>query len=211
MHFSLAVAALVPVLAVYAVDIPVMVGANGTLAFSPSSVQANINDNIIFTFMAKNHSATQSTFATPCAPMAGGVDSGFQFIPANSTSFPQWNITINNSTPTWFFCAQTNPVVHCQMGMVFAVNPTANKTFAEFQAAAQAGGGNSTSASSSSTPGASGVVSAPGSGSTAPAGSSTGGATSPAVSSPAANSGLTLTGGAAGVLTALGVVVGLVL
>jgi hypothetical protein len=43
---------------------------------------------VVFTFMSNNHSATQSTFATPCNPMAGGMDSGFQPNPDNSVNPP---------------------------------------------------------------------------------------------------------------------------
>jgi len=226
MQFSLALAALLPALAVYAVDIPVQVGLNGSLTFTPSSVTANVQDNIIFTFLAKNHSVTQSTFASPCVAMPGGIDSGFQLVPPNATQFPQWNITITNtSVPQWMFCAQTVPIVHCSQGMVFAINPTASKTFDAFQAAAQ---GNSTASSTAGAAGSSGSPATAGSGgssSGSPAGSSAGSSAggsaggsssspaSPAATTPAANSGVhSVTGGAAAVvLAALGVVVGLVL
>jgi hypothetical protein len=39
--------------------------------------------------------------------------------PDNSTSFPTFSITINDTTPLWFYCSQTN---HCASGMVFSVN-----------------------------------------------------------------------------------------
>jgi len=114
----------------------VIVGQNSTLTFNPPSIQAVAGDTIAFTFVSKNHSATQSTFTSPCARAPGGVDSGFQFIPPNSTTAAQWSITLDATSaasPLWFYCAQTNPAVHCHAGMVFAINPTANKTFAQFQ------------------------------------------------------------------------------
>ncbi|KAG6820845.1 hypothetical protein H0H93_010672 [Arthromyces matolae] len=133
-----------------AADITVQVGANG-LAFTPPSITAQNGDNVIFEFHAKNHSVTQSTFATPCSLMttpATGVDSGFQPVASTATTFPTWNITISDSSaPLWFFCAQSG---HCQSGMVFAINPTAAKSFSAFQAAAMAG----TSAAASSVAGA---------------------------------------------------------
>ncbi|KAJ7272049.1 Cupredoxin [Mycena haematopus] len=143
MRFSLAVAAaLLPVLSVSAADILVLVGANGQLAFSPSNVTAEVGDTIAFQFQAKNHSVTQSTFPNPCAIQttpAQGIDSGFQFVSNTSTTLPQWSFTVDNaSTPLWFFCAQTIPVNHCQMGMVFSVNanPNSAKSFAVYQQAA---------------------------------------------------------------------------
>jgi plastocyanin len=125
-----------------AANFTVLVGDGGALAFSPTSVTVASGDTINFEFRAKNHTATQSTFANPCTLQttpATGVDSGFQFVAPGSTSFPTWSITVQNaSAPLWFFCAQTNPASHCHAGMVFAVNPTAEKSFDAFQAAAKA-------------------------------------------------------------------------
>ncbi|KAJ6452555.1 Cupredoxin [Mycena vitilis] len=174
MHFSAlaSLAALVSVAA--AADIQVQVGANGT-TYTPSSVTAAQGDNIVFQFVAGNHSVTQSSFAAPCTYLSpSGVDSGFQLVAAGATQVPQWSFTVNNaSAPLWFFCAQTT---HCQKGMVFSVNAAADgpKNFAAFQTAAMAttssvpGPGNVTASSGS----ASGSASAAGaSGSAAPAGS----------------------------------------
>ncbi|KAF8508391.1 Cupredoxin [Gautieria morchelliformis] len=154
----------------------VTVGAGGQLAFNPSNITAAAGDQINFEFQAKNHSATQSTFASPCtkAMFNGslGVNSGFMPIPANSTiangSFPTWSITINNTTPLWFYCAQKTPVSHCQMGMVFSINATPQKSFDTFLVPAKAsanstaapGGMNATSASGAAASGASGSASA---------------------------------------------------
>ncbi|KAK0432742.1 uncharacterized protein EV420DRAFT_1655282 [Desarmillaria tabescens] len=120
-----------------------------------------------------NHSATQSTFASPCTK--SGIDSGFVPIPANSTLFGQWTFTVDNSsTPLWFFCAQAG---HCEKGMVFAVNPTQDKSFQAFLANAQGNETGASSAGGSSTIGASasGVVSTT-AGAAASASSSTNGA-----------------------------------
>lgn len=60
-------------------------------------------------------SVTQSTFANPCGIQttpAQGIDSGFQFVAPNATDLPQWSFTIDNdTTPLWFFCAQTTYVL----------------------------------------------------------------------------------------------------
>jgi len=153
MRFSLAVAALAPVLSVYGANILVQVGAGGQLAFSPTNITANVGDVVAFQFQGKNHSVTQSTFADPCALMttpAVGINSGFQPVAANATELPEWSFTVNNaSTPLWFFCAQTNPISHCGQGMVFSVNanPTSAKSFAVYQAAAIASNGAAAAAS----------------------------------------------------------------
>ncbi|KJA27040.1 hypothetical protein HYPSUDRAFT_131873, partial [Hypholoma sublateritium FD-334 SS-4] len=83
-------------------------------------------------------SVTQSSFAAPCTPLAGGANSGFQPVAAGATSLPQFSFNITNATaPLWFFCAQTSPVSHCGSGMVFALNPTTAKNFSTFQVSIQ--------------------------------------------------------------------------
>ncbi|KAJ3574001.1 hypothetical protein NP233_g2072 [Leucocoprinus birnbaumii] len=146
---------------VSAEDFLVLVGQNNTLTYSPESVNAQAGDTISFRFLSKNHTVTQSTFADPCQPLTSpvpGVNSGFMPVPAGSTSFPQWTITLEDaSSPLWFYCAQTG---HCQAGMVFALNPTANKTFAAFQATAM---GSSSSGSGAGSSGGATAVSSAGS------------------------------------------------
>ena len=39
--------------------------------------------------------------------------------PNISINFPTFSITINDTTPLWFYCSQTD---HCANGMVFSVN-----------------------------------------------------------------------------------------
>jgi len=188
MRFSIAAAAFVPALTVSAATINVMVGANLGVTFEPNTVTANEGDTIAFQFMAKNHSVTQSTFADPCQLMTTptqGIDSGFQNVPPGSTQFPEFSFNVTNATtPLWFFCAQPT---HCQMGMVFAVNPTPQKTFAEFQATAM---GNSTTNSTASASGSSASGSSV-SGSSAPGGAS------PAPAAPTGGSGSTAANAAA--------------
>jgi hypothetical protein len=188
MRFSLAVAALAPVLSASAADILVLVGAAGSLTFSPSNVTAAVGDTISFQFQAKNHSVTQSTFANPCqiqTTPAQGIDSGFQFVANTSTTLPQWSFTVDNtSAPLWFFCAQTNPVSHCEAGMVFSVNanPNSAKSFAVYQQAAM---GNAPAIESAAAAGASAAGGAVGAATSAAAGA-VGAATSAAAGAGAA-------------------------
>ncbi|KAI0705944.1 Cupredoxin [Cytidiella melzeri] len=194
MHFSTLIAAfLVPATAL-AANIIVKVGNNGTLTYDPPSVTAVNGDVISFQFLSKNHTLTQSTFATPCQNIsANGLDSGFQFVPPNATTISQYSFTMTNvSGPLWFYCRQAN---HCQQGMVFAVNPTAQKTFAAFQANAMASG-NATTTSGSAT-----VSTAAATGTSSPS------------STPAANAASALKMGASSamLLSGVGLLVGLVL
>jgi len=152
MRSVIALAALFPAVAL-GNTINVAVGMNG-LAYTPSSVTANVGDILQFTFYPKNHTVSQSTFGTPCVKAVDsatgqqGVDSGFMPVPAGTTvGNPTFAINVTTTSPLWFYCRQTG---HCEQGMVFAVNPTPEKTFQAFQAAAIAGGGSTGSPSSGS-------------------------------------------------------------
>jgi plastocyanin len=134
MRFSTAIATFVPILAVSAANHQVLVGEGG-LTYTPSSLQAQTGDTVNFIFQAGDHSVTQSTFANPCTKLAGGIDSGLRSVTAGTTPLPQFSVAVAENTPLFFFCSQTN---HCKEGMVFALNPTATQTFAEFQAKAEA-------------------------------------------------------------------------
>lgn len=119
----------------------VTVGGAAGLVYTPAEIKAAVGDMVVFTFLNKNHTATQSSFAKPCEPLAGGQASGFQPNPDDSiVPPPQVAMQVMTTEPLWFYCAQAG---HCGKGMVFSVNPTAEKTAADFQAAAiaQAGKG----------------------------------------------------------------------
>ncbi|KAI9445999.1 Cupredoxin [Lactarius indigo] len=201
MRFTLASAALAIAAATSASaqnNIQVQVGSNG-LAFSPSSVNASVGDTVSFVFYPKNHTVTQSSFAAPCQPLASGIDSGFQPVAVGATQAPSFSITVNATTPLWFYCRQTS---HCESGMVFAINPTANKSFEAFQATAKASSADGTPPSSSSSPS--------GSASSAQSPSSTGSGTSSS-STASPNSAITTGARAGGLLAALGLAAGILL
>jgi plastocyanin len=196
----------------------VLVGQNESLLYNPPSISGvNVGDTVRFQFLAKNHTVTQSTFAAPCANITTpvpGIDSGFMFVANTSTTFPVWSITVNNaSAPLWFHCRQTNPESHCAAGMVFAINPTAAKSYDQFLANAKAS--TSSAASTSGANGATNTAAGTGGDGASPAstgsasgtlstGSSSGTASSPSSTSGAgrtvASAGLLLTGLAAGLL-----------
>ena len=106
--------------------VDVVVGANGTLAYDPPFVDASAGDEIRFNFVAKNHTATQSSFDQPCTSQIGpdgvsitGFDTGFNFVANGSAPVKQSFIMPQTDKPLWFYCRQTG---HCAKGMVFAVN-----------------------------------------------------------------------------------------
>lgn len=146
--------ALLPFVAATIHDIKV--GAGG-LTFSPEAISAEAGDQVVFHFVAKNHTATQSSFPSPCAAKEGGFDSGFMPVLANQTdNLPTYTITIKDKDPVWFFCKQAaaSPASHCGLGMVFAVNcglDGAPNSFTNFKQSALAIGA-SLSASAANAP-----------------------------------------------------------
>lgn len=132
-------------------------GTGGIQTFSPSNITAQPGDTLTFEFHQKNHTATQSSFAAPCKPLAQtsntgavGFDSGFMFVADNATTFPTYTIQVNDTAPIWVYCAQQN---HCGNGMVFSVNAIESgpNSFEAFQAKAKTLNGTK-DASSSATP-----------------------------------------------------------
>ncbi|KAH8677397.1 hypothetical protein BX600DRAFT_125360 [Xylariales sp. PMI_506] len=122
----------------------VTVGGTAGLVYTPSSISAAIGDMVVFTFLATNHTVTQSGFTTPCDTLAGGMDSGFvPNINSSTVPPPQVGMQVMVDTPLWFYCKQGN---HCGEGMVFSINPTANKTQDDFVANAKAEKGTAGSA-----------------------------------------------------------------
>ncbi|KAK8133946.1 hypothetical protein PG984_005958 [Apiospora sp. TS-2023a] len=112
----------------------VIVGGAAGLVYTPAEVKAKKGDMVIFTFMAANHTATQSTFDKPCDAMPGGMDSGFQPNANNTVNPPpQVAMQVMVETPLWFYCRQST---HCGKGMTFSINPTAEKSQAIFQSMA---------------------------------------------------------------------------
>jgi len=121
----------------------VLVGnLQGNTTYTPPYVNAPVNSSIVFTFASKNHTVTESSFEDPCTANSLGVDSGFNHAVApgeivNGT----FVVNVTSNDPRWFYCRQIN---HCPMGMVFAINPTEDQTFADFQARAKASASSST-------------------------------------------------------------------
>jgi len=135
--------------AVSAVQHNVVVGDGNANVFAPTSLTGVVSgDTIAFTFFSKNHTVTQSTFPAPCVSKPDGVNSGFVPVDAANATKPEWSIRIDNVTdPLWFYCAQG---AHCKAGMVFAINPTAEKTYDAFLAAAKGAAPSSTASSGGS-------------------------------------------------------------
>jgi plastocyanin len=99
----------------------VTVGSGGGLVFSPDTITAAKGDIVEFHFNPLNHSVVEGDFATPCKPKSGGFFSGF--VPLSTGTSPNvFAVTINDTQPIFFYCAQT-AFTHCQSGMVGVINP----------------------------------------------------------------------------------------
>lgn len=111
----------------------VIVGGDAGLVYTPSEIVAAVGDVVHFVFMKNNHTVTQSTFDKPCnKKSADAPDSGF-LANANNTVVPAptFEYTVVSMDPTWWYCKQKTGT-HCGKGMVFAINPTAEKTLKVF-------------------------------------------------------------------------------
>jgi len=147
--------ALLPFISAAIIDI--QVGAAGKLTYSPEAIGAQVGDQVVFHFLSKNHTVTQSSFADPCGKKDGGINSGFQPVPANTTdNFPTFTVEVKDTEPIWVYCAQAvkTPNSHCGAGMVFAINcgpDGAPNSFTNFKNAALAVGASLSAAAPSST------------------------------------------------------------
>ena len=84
-------------------DHKIVVGGDGIIAFNPSNIEAQPGDTITFEFHQKNHTATQSSFNTPCIALSKtsttgqvGFDSGFMPVGENATTFPTFTVQVND-------------------------------------------------------------------------------------------------------------------
>ncbi|KAG9226595.1 hypothetical protein CCMSSC00406_0006180 [Pleurotus cornucopiae] len=234
MRFASAAIAFSATALVAAQNVVVQVGSvatadGGVFQFIPNDITAANGTTVTFRFTGApgNHTVTQSSFADPCNPLAGGFDSGFVFIPPTNTSeTPEWTLTVtDDSRPIWFYCKQLIPSPHCGAGMVGAINaPSTGNTLANFVSAARAfsgasgqgqgglsGVGATASAAPSPIAGGASLVGAPTSGAPAPtsSGSPTGSDTNTSPSSTGTgNSASAL--GASSWLLGLGAVMGVI-
>lgn len=146
---SLALLALCALPAARAATFEVVVGGPNGLKYNPESVTAQPGDLVRFIFQSKNHTVTQSTFASPCTKAEGGFDSGFVPVAETQTEFPVAEFSVTSTDPIWIYCKQGT---HCSAGgMVFAINP--GDRFAAFKAAATGAAPATSTSSGTAAPG----------------------------------------------------------
>lgn len=172
---------------------------NGTLAFSPDSVKADVGDMLQFQFRGGNHSVAQSNFDNPCSPIADhvsnatGIFSGYQPVAASQAMgmIPTYTVMVSAKTPLWFYCSQAK---HCQAGMVMVVNENtaanASRSLANFKTLAKAATANvAPSRASGGTTGSNSTSGSTGSGSSSGSDSSSGSGSSTSSGSDSTTSG----------------------
>ncbi|MCJ1436909.1 hypothetical protein MMC27_006292 [Xylographa pallens] len=126
----------------------VTVGANGKLAYDPTTVFATTGDLVQFEFYPsnrlrpQNHSVTQSDPSTPCVPLANGFFSGFIYeANGSATAATTFVLTVNSSQSLYFYSSQGR---ECQQGMVGVINPNNSTSQSAYAAAAANSTSNST-------------------------------------------------------------------
>jgi plastocyanin len=85
--------------AAQAASFTVKVGQGGNV-FEPSTVTAQVGDQVEFQWVGSIHSIVQSTFDEPCQPLAGGFA-----VPDQSSSDVTFTFTVTSTDPIWFYCA----------------------------------------------------------------------------------------------------------
>ncbi|KAI0263850.1 hypothetical protein BC834DRAFT_971198 [Gloeopeniophorella convolvens] len=132
---ALALFALVCACSVASKTIVITVGGNttgdGTTTFVPQRVDAKLGDVVLFNFTQGNHTATQSTFNSPCIPAhetditINGFDSGFRnTTPGTAGTILTVPLLVQNANQTfWFFDFNT-----CGEGGVGVINSNESST-----------------------------------------------------------------------------------
>lgn len=102
-----------------------VVAGLGGLRFDPDNVVAEVGDIIEWHFLPKNHSIAESSFGSPCVPLADGSSffSGFEFVTDNGQAKNVFQIEVKDKKPIWYYCAQGN---HCSQGMTGVINQNFN-------------------------------------------------------------------------------------
>ncbi|KAG9697869.1 hypothetical protein KCU76_g2695, partial [Aureobasidium melanogenum] len=111
----------------------VVVGAK-TNQYAPYNLTANPGDVIVFQFIAVGHTVVQSNFQDPCVPRDAyhpGLStffSGWYNGSDVSSSNPAiWNLTINDTSPIFFYCSRLGSCLNEHM--IGAINANATQSF----------------------------------------------------------------------------------
>jgi plastocyanin len=92
---------------------------NGGLVFSPNNTVAAAGDTVVFSFYPSKHSVAQASFAKPCVPINSTAFFSGALSTSSGVNADTFTLTINDTTPIWFYCSVG---AHCASGMVGSIN-----------------------------------------------------------------------------------------
>ncbi|PNS13824.1 DNA-directed RNA polymerase III subunit rpc1 [Sphaceloma murrayae] len=110
--------------------------------FEPNNLRAEVGDTVVFEFYPLNHSVVRADYRYPCVPYetSGSKRQGFYsgFFPVDriGDDMPQWNITIKDTLPIFYYCSAPGSCIN--YGMIGAINPNSSAQVSEQQTLARA-------------------------------------------------------------------------
>ncbi|KAH0405508.1 hypothetical protein KCU89_g46, partial [Aureobasidium melanogenum] len=108
-------------------QVHVVTVGKGAHRFDPETLTASAGDVVTFEFFPLNHSVVRAQYRYPCIPYEDVVvgQEGFfsGLIPVSDIldDPPKWNLTINDTSPIFFYCSAPGSCIDYQM--VGAINP----------------------------------------------------------------------------------------
>ncbi|KAG9563243.1 hypothetical protein KCU71_g4307, partial [Aureobasidium melanogenum] len=102
--------------------------------YSPNNLTANPGDVVVFQFIAQGHTVVQSNFQEPCVPRDAYHRGRSTFFSGwyngsdvESSNPPTWNLTINDTSPIFFYCSRLGSCL--DEHMIGAINQNATYSF----------------------------------------------------------------------------------
>ncbi|KAL9060727.1 MAG: hypothetical protein Q9162_000431 [Coniocarpon cinnabarinum] len=101
----------------------------GDFRFDPNTTLAEPGDIITFNFFPTNHSVVRAAYGLPCIPIENSEPDveGFaspNFLTQSLSDPPQWNLTVNDTEPIFYYCTAIGSCT--PQGMVGVINPNAS-------------------------------------------------------------------------------------
>lgn len=112
----------------------VVVGGPGKLSYDPPTLAGlRKHDVIVFSFLERNHTVTESSFNTPCTKIDDAFDTDFvPNLDGKTIPTPVRALVMEDDDSHYFYCKQRMGN-HCGKGMVFAVNLPYGRSFEQFK------------------------------------------------------------------------------
>ncbi|KAI4746677.1 hypothetical protein E4T50_02964 [Aureobasidium sp. EXF-12298] len=104
-------------------------------SYYPNNITANVGDTIVFQFIAQGHTVVQSNFEEPCVPRDAYHRGRSTFFSGwyngsdvTSDHPPTWNLTVNDTTPIFFYCSRLGSCL--DNNMIGSINQNATYSLA---------------------------------------------------------------------------------